>query len=324
MNLPSALRRSAPWLVAAVVLGLVAVQAREVDWPQVRGALRQLPLPTIGLSVLIAAAAHAVYAAFDLVGRALTEPRIGRWRTWGIAAIVYAFNLNLGALIGGLGMRLRLYTRWGLPPATVAQIAGHCVLTNWVGWCWVAGLVLLLAPPSLSAGWAPGPQALRAAGAGVLLLALAYQAVCSVSRRKTLQWRRHTLERAGPRLALLQAAAGAVNWLLMALSLWNLLQGRVGFAVALGAIVLAAVAGILVRVPGSVGVFETVVVTAIAGAVPTHEALAAVLAFRAVHYLLPLALALPAYGLIEWAGKDPKRGTNKRCKEQDTKRRRFA
>ena len=76
--------------------------------------------------------------------------------------------------------------------------------------------------------------------------------------------------------------------------------------------------------PGSVGVFETVVVTAIAGAVPTHDALAAVLAFRAVHYLLPLALALPAYGLIEWVGKDPKRGTNKGCKEQDTKSGQFA
>jgi len=307
VSVPPLLRRGLPWLVAALVLGLVFLQAREVEWAEVREAMRALPWRTVALSVAIAAAAHAVYAGFDLVGRALTGPRIGRGRTWAIAAVVYAFNLNLGALIGGLGMRLRLYTRQGLPPATVTQIAGHCVLTNWIGWCWVAGAVLWLAPPTLSATWAPSPGALRAVGAGVWLLALAYQAVCSLSRRKTWRWRDHTLERAGPRLALLQAGAGAANWLLMGLSLWNLLQGRVGFALALAAIVLAAVAGILVRVPGSVGVFETVVVAALAGAVPSHEALAVVLAFRAVHYLLPLALALPAYALFEWRAPSPAR-----------------
>jgi len=36
---------------------------------------------------------------------------------------------------------------------------------------------------------------------------------------------------------------------------------------------------------------------------PVPELLAAVLAYRATYYLLPLSLALPAYGLIESAAR---------------------
>ena len=48
---------------------------------------------------------------------------------------------------------------------------------------------------------------------------------------------------------------------------------------------------------------EAVVVYALGARLPAHELLAAVLAYRAAYYLLPLALALPAYGLSELAAR---------------------
>jgi uncharacterized membrane protein YbhN (UPF0104 family) len=50
-------------------------------------------------------------------------------------------------------------------------------------------------------------------------------------------------------------------------------------------------------------VLEAVVVFALGARLPAHELLAAVLAYRAAYYLLPLALALPAYGLSEAAAR---------------------
>ena len=64
-------------------------------------------------------------------------------------------------------------------------------------------------------------------------------------------------------------------------------------------------AGVVTHVPANLGVLEAVVVYALGARLPAHELLAAVLAYRAVYYLLPLALALPAYGLSEAAAAAP-------------------
>ncbi|MBL0917870.1 MAG: UPF0104 family protein [Hydrogenophaga sp.] len=299
MKFKDAMWRVLPWVFGLGVLGLVGYLAREVEWADVWQSLRRLSPWVVAASALLALLTHAIYASFDLVGRRLTPtPRLGWPRTLQVAAISYSFNINLGAVIGGLGMRMRLYTRLGLSAATVAQIAAHSVLTNWLGWCWLAGAVLLFAPPRLAAPWAPGAPVLQGVGA-VLLLALSYHAVCTFSRRSSLRWRTHVLQRPGARLALLQAMAGTLPWLLMALSLWNLLEMRVPYPQVLSAVLLAAVAGVVLRVPGGLGVFETVAVAALARSVPVNEVLAAVLAYRATHYLWPLALALPAYAYTE-------------------------
>lgn len=292
-------RRWLPWVLAAAVVYLVATHARELPWSQVGQSLQALPLRVLLISVLLALLAHSGFAAYDLIGRRLTQARIGRLRCWSVAAIAYAFNLNFGALIGGVGMRLRLYTRAGLALGTVAQIVAHSVLANWLGWCWLLGGVLLVSPPALQASWAPDALALRGLGAVLLAVALAYHASCLFSRRRELRWRGRSVPLAGSRLSWLQAAQGATVWLLMSLSLWNLLQGRAPLALVLGSLLLAGVAGAITHVPSGLGVLETVVAAALAGVLPLTEVLAAVLAYRAAHYLLPLVLALPAYAGLE-------------------------
>jgi uncharacterized membrane protein YbhN (UPF0104 family) len=293
-------RRWLPWLLAAAVLYLVAQQAREVQWGKVWQSLKALPLRVLLTSALLALLAHACFSAYDLIGRHLTQARIGPLRSLSVAAIAYAFNLNFGALIGGVGMRLRLYTRAGLSAGTVVKIVTHSILTNWLGWCWLLGSVLLVAPPSLQAEWAPSEVLLRGLGAVLLAAAVAYNAACLFSKRSELSWRGHALPLAGPRLGLLQAALGATVWLLMSLSLWNLLQGRAPYTLVLGTLLLAGVAGAITHVPSGLGVLEAVVAAALAGVMPLNEVLAAVLAYRAAHYLLPLSLALPAYALSEF------------------------
>src|SRR5690606_38204053 len=44
----NALRRGAPWVLAAVVLVLVGRQARDVEWDKVWGSVQALPLHVIG------------------------------------------------------------------------------------------------------------------------------------------------------------------------------------------------------------------------------------------------------------------------------------
>lgn len=296
-------KRVAPWALAVLVLVLVVRQARTVDWPAVGQALQQMPPDRLAAAAGLALLSHGLYASFDLIGRRLSGHRLSALRTLGTAAISYAFNLNAGSLVGGFALRLRLYTRWGLSVAQVAQVIAHSMATNWLGYLWVGGVVLLWAPPRLSAGWALPDPALRAAGLAMLLAALAYPVLCRFVRPRRLVWRGQSLTLASAPLAVWQLVAGGASWLLIGATVWSLFGGRIDYPIVLGALLLAAVAGVLTHVPAGLGVLEAVFVATLGGRLPVVEVLATVLAYRATYYLLPLALALPAYALSEAAAR---------------------
>lgn len=300
-------KRGAPWGLAALVLTLVARQAHTVDWPAVWQELLKQSPGRLAAAAALALVSYGLYASFDLVGRRLTGHRLSAARTLGTAAISYAFNLNLGAWVGGIGLRLRLYTRWGLSAPTVMQIITHSMVTNWLGYLWVGGAVLAWAPPLPEAWMLPG-AGLRAIGLAMVAVAISYVAMCRFSRRRKLKVRGHTLTLPSGRLATLQMLAGGTNWLLIGAIAWGLLGGRIDYFTVLGVMLLGAVAGVVTHVPANLGVLEAVVVYALGARLPKHELLAAVLAYRAAYYLLPLALALPAYGLSEAAARRADRG----------------
>ncbi|MDR7093860.1 lysylphosphatidylglycerol synthase domain-containing protein [Hydrogenophaga laconesensis] len=302
-------RRIAPWALAALVLALVAQQARSVDWPQVWTSLQKMSPERLALAAGIAAVSYVVYAGFDLVGRHLTRHGLSVQLTLVTAAISYAFNLNFGALVGGFAMRLRLYTRWGVSGATVAKVIAMSMTTNWLGYFWVSGVVLMGAPPKLPGEWAMSDVLLRMIGAAMFALAALYLVLCTWSRRRTLAWRGHELELPDGRLAVVQAMAGGASWMLMGAIVWVLFAGRVDYPVVLGALLMAAVAGVITHVPAGLGVLEAVFVAVLAGTLPTSEVLAVVLAYRAAYYLLPLVLALPAYGWSEAVARRAPAGT---------------
>jgi uncharacterized membrane protein YbhN (UPF0104 family) len=293
----------APWSLAALVLALVADHARTVDWPAVWQALKALSAVRLATAAALALTSYGLYASFDLIGRRLTGHKLSSARTLGIAAISYAFNLNFGAWIGGIGLRLRLYSRWGLAVPTVLQVMTYSLATNWLGYLWVAGAVLCWAPPTLPAAWQLPDGGLRTVGLVMLAAAQAYLALCRWSRQRRLTWRSHALALPSGRVAALQAALGGANWLLIGAIAWGLLGGRIDYPSVLGTMLLAAVAGVVTHVPANLGVLEAVVVATLGARLPSQDLLAAVLAYRAAYYLLPLALALPAYWLSEAAAR---------------------
>lgn len=296
-------KRLAPWVLAALVLVLVAVQARTVDWPAVWLSLQSLSPARLAAAALLALVSYGLCAAFDLVGRRLTGHPLSAARTLSIAAISYAFNLNFGAWIGGLGLRLRLYGRWGLTVPTVLQVLAYSMATNWLGFLWVGGVVLVVSPPQLPAAWVLPDAGLRAVGLAMVAGALVYVALCRFSRQRWLRWQRHKIALPGVRVATVQILAGGANWLLIGAIVWILLGGRIDYANVLGTMMLAAVAGVVTHVPANLGVLEAVVVATLGMRLPTHELLAAMMAFRATYHLLPLALALPTYALSEAAAR---------------------
>lgn len=289
-------------LLAVFLLGvgwLLWRQARGMAWPEVWASVRAYPPATLATGAGLALASLLLYSGFDLLGRRYTGHHLPARAVMTVTFISYVFNLNLGALIGGVAFRFRLYARLGLQVAQVSRVLGLSMVTNWLGYLLLAGVLFAWQPLSLPPGWALGSRGQRALGLGLVLLGLAYVLLCAFSRQRQVQWRGHRVVLPSGRMALLQAALGTGNWLLLGSLVFVLMPPGLTFATVCSVLLLAAVAGVLTHVPAGLGVLETVFLTLLAQRAPVHQLLAALLAYRLIYYLLPLGLALVLYILTE-------------------------
>ncbi|HEY0820509.1 MAG TPA: lysylphosphatidylglycerol synthase domain-containing protein [Rhizobacter sp.] len=286
-----ALKRTASALFFALVLWLIVRHARTVQWGEVWQSITDYPATTLALAALLAAASHALYASFDLVSRRYAGHQLPTARVLATTFVSYAFNLNFGALVGGLAFRIRLYTRQGLDAATISRVYGLSMVTNWLGYFVLAGAVCLLQPIPVPEAWSLGSDALRALGLALLAVPLVYLGLCSFSRRRSVTVRGHALRLPSGRMAALQLALSTLNWALIGATVYVLLQPQVEYPAALAALLAAAVAGVVTHVPAGLGVLEAVFLALLSASIAQSPLLAALLVYRALYYLLPLALA---------------------------------
>src|SRR4051794_36014744 len=107
-------RRILTLIFFAAVLALLVRFARTVDWDDVLASLLDLPRPALLAAIGFAMASHLLYSCFDLIGRRYTGHELATRKVMAVNFISYAFNLNLGSLVGGIAFRYRLYSRLGL------------------------------------------------------------------------------------------------------------------------------------------------------------------------------------------------------------------
>jgi phosphatidylglycerol lysyltransferase len=282
-------------IVFAVALYSLRREFATYNFRQVRFAVRFLPPVFIVRGALFAIGAYAALACYDALALRYIKRDLPARRIAFISFIAFSFSNALGfpLLLGG-GLRYRLYNAAGLSSADIALTIAFNSVTFWLGVLSVAGGSLLLAPSGPQALLGVPLSSLRPVGALLLLVVAAYLLACTFVRRPIRIFDWEFLPPSG-RLALAQVAIACVDWLLVAAVLWSVLPlppEHLTFAVLLGAFVLAQVAGLVSHVPGGLGVFEFTFVALLSGYIEPTRLLSAVIVFRIVYYLFPLAVAL--------------------------------
>ncbi len=299
-------------LFLLLVAVLLVRYARNVDWRAVAAALAALPASTLQAVAALTAASYLVCGGYDLAARRYTGHHLPAGRVLAISMASYAFAMNLGALLGGAGLRYRMYARSGLRSGTIGRIVAFVVATNWLGYVVLGGVLFAAGTLSAPAGLWASPALLRGLGVAMLLVAAAYLGACAAWHGRTFHVRGHHFRWPSPRLALAQAALAALDWALMGTLLWVLLGDGYPWALVTATLLLSAVATALLHVPAGLGVAEAVFIAALAGGRPEPRILAALLAWRAAYYLVPLVVAVAYYLRVEaragLAGKRVKRG----------------
>lgn len=285
------IKRVLTWAFFAAVLALLVSHAREVDWADVAQALRRYPLATLALAGALAALSHLLYSCFDLLGRRYTGHGLPPARVMTVGFVSYAVNLNLGALVGGVAFRYRLYSRLGLDNGTITRVLGLSVLSNWLGYLALAGVVFGSRAIEVPSQWKVGAGGLQLLGLALLAVVAVYMLACAFSKRRRFEARGHTLELPTWRMALVQLALSCMNWLVIAGVVYVLLQQQVEYPVVVAVLMVSAVAGVLTHIPAGLGVMEAVFVALLGAQVAQSQLLAALLAYRAIYYLAPLGVA---------------------------------
>ncbi|NYS78334.1 MULTISPECIES: lysylphosphatidylglycerol synthase domain-containing protein [Halomonadaceae] len=299
------------WLKHGVTLLLFMVVAillfslvQNMDWQAVIETLRGYSPALVMMGLGITAASFAVFSSYDLLGKFYTGHELPIKQVLPLAFVCYAFNLNLGAWVGGIALRYRLYTKFGLKVATVTRVLSVSLTTNWLGYMLLAGTLFTLRLIELPEHWQVGTLGLQLIGAGLLLVCLFYLSACRYSRRRTWQWRGHEIVLPSLRLALLQMLLGAVNWSLMAALVYLLLPQGVFYPTILGILLVSSIAGVVTHIPAGLGVLEAVFIALLQHQVSTSEIIAALIGYRALYFLFPLGLACMVYLLLErWSKK---------------------
>ena len=305
--------RDRPWwpglrrlLLLAFLSGvgyLIWRQAQSVAWAEVWQSVRAYPARTLVLCGLLAVLSFGIYSSFDLIGRHYTGHRVARRAVVAVTFVCYVFNLNLGSLVGGLAFRFRLYSRLGLDYGQISQVLGLSMVTNWLGYLLLAGTLFMLRPLPLPPDWPIDAQGLQLLGAGLVLLGLAYLGLCFFSKARQFDLRGHTLHLPSGRMAALQAGLGAANWSVQGLLIAQLMPQAVDVPSAMAVLLLGAVAGVITHVPAGLGVLETVFISLLSHRAPAHQILAALLTYRLVYHLVPLAVAVAVFAVMEWRAR---------------------
>ena len=292
-------RRLLTVLFFAAVAALLVRYARNVDWDDVFNSLRNLPRPALLAAIGLAMASHLLYSCFDLIGRRYTGHELATRKVMAVNFISYAFNLNLGSLVGGVAFRYRLYSRLGLNNGEITRILTMSMLTNWLGYMLLGGLLFLLHPLQLPPSWKMGNHGLQWLGAGMVMVAVAYFIACLRSGDRVWTVRGHEIFLPQWRMAGLQLAISCLNWSVMAAAIFMLLQRQVAYTDVLAVLLIGAVAGVITHVPAGLGVFEFVFVALLSHQISEGRLIGALLAYRAIYYIVPLMLAAMLYLVME-------------------------
>lgn len=293
------LKRCGPMIVAAVIFGAALwVLYRELQGFQYEDATRYLVTLSPGSLLLafgLTALSYGAFVGYDILGLRYVRHPLPYRMVAPASLIGFGISNTVGQawLTGGM-VRYRLYRAAGLSSGEIGRVVAFSVLTFWWGYIAVGAMLFPLGVPPVPDElqlWLP----LRTIGWVCLAVLGLYLAWCATGWgvRKFLA---PTLPIASAQIALAvgrTALTAGVPYVL----LWG--APGVNYFEVLSAFVLAIAAGGLSQVPGAAGVLEAVVLLLLSPSVPTASVVGALLVFRVVYYLLPLAGAVGAFAVLE-------------------------
>lgn len=276
------------------VLLLIALQdlSRHFAYHTVIHHLRHLRPELLVLALLATALSYVGligrdWLALRALGARLPRPTL---LVGAIAGSALGNAVGFGMLTGG-AVRVRIFGTAGITTEQVVRITLLTSTTFAMGLVLFGGLGLAAAAPVLAAmTGTPAWMLISIGTVGVASMA----ALLAVASPKRPELRIRGISFACPtrRFLLAQLALSGLDVLGAGLTLWVLLpHTTLGFGPFMAIYTAALLLGVIGHTPGGLGVFEVAIIFALGHSVPPGAAVAALLVYRAVYFMVPLLVS---------------------------------
>ena len=247
-----------------------------------------------------AIASYLVISSYDLVAFRHFNHYLNTKRILFTTFLTYAVSNTTGftLLIGG-GIRYRFYSLWGVPAKTIAKVTAWGNLTFWLGLLTLTGITFTINPLRLPGSFKIDIALIRCLGIMALIAIATYLYCCY--RRKRWRIRGKTFRFPKLTTSAWQISIFSLDWALAAAILYSLLphEANKSYWQFFSIYLLAMAASIISNIPGGIGVFETIIIFLLPKSIFVPDLLSSLLVYRAIRFLLPLAIALIAICIFE-------------------------
>ncbi|HVD60040.1 MAG TPA: bifunctional lysylphosphatidylglycerol flippase/synthetase MprF [Gemmatimonadaceae bacterium] len=298
------------WLGPLTILVLLVValfvlhgELRAYRYHDITRAIFALPKWNVILALGFTGIAYGLLPAYDAIALSYVGRPLPLHRVAFSSFISYGLSQTLGfPLVTGSSVRYRFWSAWGLSTSEIAQAVSFVGATFVLGMIFLSGVVFLLEPARTMDLLGLPEEILRPLGVVLLGLTGGYIA-WSAAQRRPLKVGGWEFPIPSLNVTMLQLTVATLDWAAAGAVLYALLPSGHGirFLPFLGAFLLAQFAGQISHVPGGLGIFETLMVLLLKPFLPASSAIAALIAFRAVYYLVPFALSLLMLAAYEGA-----------------------
>jgi phosphatidylglycerol lysyltransferase len=275
--------------LGGMVLWAIAKATAQIDFHLLVSALRATPAGNIAAAVVATALSYLSLVGYDICGLRYARAR-APLRTVLLASFcgfAIGNSVGLGAFSGG-AVRFRLYAAAGLSPGEIARVILFISVAIGVGLAAVAGLGLVLHAVEVSPLLGVPPDLLRAIAAIVLVSVVGFLIICA-SRQAPLRRGLINIEPPPVTLMLAQILLTTIDIVAAATVLWMLLPSvGISFSAFMAVYATALSLGALSHIPGGLGVFDLAILYTVGGHSPASAVAAALVAYRAIYYLVPL------------------------------------
>jgi phosphatidylglycerol lysyltransferase len=276
-------------------------------WSDILARVQAISNTKLWRAAFFTCAGYGCLTLYDALAVRFAGAHVPYARVALISFMGYAIGHNVGLnSISGGAVRYRAYTALGLSAKQIATIIAFGTLTFFLGASVLLG-VSLLSNAGMSGSVLHVHAWLALVAGGLLLVAVGAYLWLVCTRHAPLKFRKFEIPVPKPRVAFAQIGISCVDMLCATSVLYVLLprEAAIGFFAFAGVYLLALAAGAVSNVPGGIGVFEFVLLL-LMPAVPKDRLLGALIAYRAIYYFAPFAIALVLLGAHEvWIHRAP-------------------
>jgi uncharacterized membrane protein YbhN (UPF0104 family) len=302
--------KTALGIVASVAIAGLAAYVlyttfQRISLADVLANVRATPPATLWLAGACAAGAFGILAAYEVAVVRYVKHCIGRAKPVVTALIAFPLGHAIGqTLLSSSALRYRMYAPAGFSATEVGATVLLCGLPYVLALGLLIDLSLVFGAEALAPLFRISSEWLFALGclglakdAGYLLFVW--------RRKKPIRLGGWAVKMPTLRMTALQLVVGVLDIVLIASVLYLLLpdSAQIAFLPFVGVYLASILVGVVSHVPAGLGVLESMLLLLLPH-VPPEQLLAAVLLYRVIYEVIPLAIALAIWSAYELVAND--------------------